>query len=381
MRYVPFGSHGFPVSRLGFGTMRLPTRKEGEQEKIDRPAAISLIRRGIDGGITYVDTAYGYHNGESEVVTGLALKEGYRERVTLTTKLPPWVLNEEKDMDRVLDEQLKKLDVPYVDFYILHALNRDSFAKLQSFHYQDFLRRALKDGRIRHTGFSFHDDHETFLKILHDCDFWSMAQIQFNYLDDDKQATEAGLRAAGKAGVPIVVMEPLRGGALANPPENVARCIAENEKRRGAVEWAFAYVADYPEVATILSGMSNQQQLDDNLRIFDGLQVGGLTEADKQFVGELKRAYLSRMPVGCTGCAYCQPCPQDVRIPRIFGLYNESRMFDRPGQFQSGYRSMQEKNQDAFHCVRCGHCEGVCPQQLPIMDWLARIDREYQDQK
>lgn len=381
MQYVSFGSHGFSVSRLGFGTMRLPTQKEDGQEKINRPEAIALLRRGIDQGITYVDTAYGYHNGESEIVTGLALKEGYREKVTLTTKLPPWVLKEEKDMNRVLDEQLKKLDVPYVDFYILHAMNRDTFAKLQSFHYQDFLRQALKDGRIRHTGFSFHDDYQTFLQILNDWDGWGMAQIQFNYLDDDKQATEAGLQEAGKRGVPIVVMEPLRGGALANPPANVAQKIAENEKQRSAVEWAFAYIADYPQVATILSGMSNEQQLDDNLRIFDGLTVGGMTEEDKRFVQSLKQAYLSRMPVGCTGCAYCQPCPQDVRIPRIFGAYNESKMFDRPGQFLHAYGELADKGLDASHCVQCGHCESVCPQQLPIIDWLQRVDAEFRQQK
>lgn len=381
MQYVPFGAHGFPVSRLGFGTMRLPTQKEDGQEKINRPEAIALLRRGIDRGITYVDTAYGYHNGESEIVTGLALKEGYREKVTLTTKLPPWVLKEEKDMNRVLDEQLKKLDVPYVDFYILHAMNRDSFAKLQSFHYQDFLCQALKDGRIRHTGFSFHDDYKTFMQILDDWDQWGMAQIQFNYLDDDKQATEAGLKEAGKRGVPIVVMEPLRGGALANPPANVAKKIAENKKRRGAVEWAFAYIADYPQVAAILSGMSSQEQLDDNLRIFDTLTVGGMTEEDKRFIHSLKEAYLSRMPVGCTGCAYCQPCPQDVRIPRIFGAYNESKMFDRPGQFTRAYADMAEKRQDASRCVRCGHCESVCPQQLPIMDWLQRVDAEFRQQE
>lgn len=361
--------------------MRLPMETVDNKQVIDRATAISMIRHGIDQGITYVDTAYGYHNGESEIVVGQALKEGYRERVTLTTKCPPWVLKTEADLNKVLDEQLKKLDVPYVDNYILHALNKDSFAKFQSFHYKDFLRQAMKDGRIRRTGFSFHDDRETFFHILNDWDQWGMCQIQFNYLDDQEQATEAGLREAGRRGIPVVIMEPLRGGSLANPPANIQAMMDQNEKKRSAVEWAFAFVADYPEVATILSGMSTPEQLEDNLRIFDTLTVGGMTEEDRKFAQALKQAYLARMPVKCTGCAYCQPCPQGVHIPDIFECYNSSNMFDQPDRFQRRYAHLIRQNSDASHCVQCGACEGVCPQQLPIIDWLQRIDREYQETK
>ena len=378
MQYVPFGPHGFSVSRLGFGCMRLPVKKvEDDQYRIDRETAISMIRRGIDGGITYVDTAYPYHGGESEIVVGLALKNGYREKVTLTTKLPIWAVNEEKDMNRLLDEQLKKLDVPSVDFYLLHAMSRDRLDKMQAFHYQDFCREALSDGRVKHIGFSFHDDKETFFKILNDWDGWGLAQIQFNYLDDQEQATVEGLREAGRRSIPIVVMEPLRGGALANPPANVKELMDKSEVKRSPVEWAFAYVADYPEVATILSGMSTPEQLEDNLRIFDTLTVGGMTDKDRQFAKELKQAYLSRMPVKCTACQYCQPCPQDVHIPDIFQAYNNAKMFDRPGQFVRSYARLEEKGFDASHCVQCGACESACPQHLFIIDWLQRIDGEY----
>lgn len=381
MQYVPFGSHGMDVSRLGFGMMRLPTRKEGENEVIDRERAIALVRRGIDGGITYVDTAYGYHRGESEIVTGLALKDGYRERVTLTTKLPPWEVKEEKDLNRLLDEQLKKLDQPYVDFYILHAMDQGNYDKLCAFHYKDFLKQALKDGRIRHTGFSFHDKKEVFLHILHDFDQWGMAQIQYNYLDDQEQATEEGLKEAGRMGVPIVVMEPLRGGALAKAPANVAEMMESFEKKRSAVEWAFAYVANYAQVATILSGMSNEAQLEDNLRIFDTLKVHGLSEKELSFIRQLKQAYLSRMPVKCTGCSYCMPCPQEVHIPQIFESYNQSKMFDQPQRFLSSYAHAVEKRYDASKCVQCGHCESVCPQHLPISEWLGKIHQEYEQGK
>ena len=377
MQYVKFGRHDADVSRLGYGTMRLPTKKEGEKTVIDRSEAISLIRRAIDGGVTYVDTAYMYHDGESEIVTGLALKDGYREKVQLTTKLPPWFCNEEKDMNRVLDEQLKKLDVPYLDNYLLHALNRDSFAKLQSFHYQDFLSQAIRDGRIRRAGFSFHDDKETFFKILNDWDRWDLCQIQFNYLDDQEQATVEGLREAGKRGVAVIIMEPLRGGALANPPQNVKDMMAAFPKQRSAVEWAFAYVADHPEVSTILSGMSNREQVEDNLKIFDTLTVNGLTDGERAFCKELKQAYLSRMPVKCTGCAYCQPCPQDVHIPNIFRPYDQSKMFDHPDRFAREYAGLIEKGFDASKCVQCGSCESVCPQHISIIDWLQKIDQEY----
>ncbi|MBQ4640596.1 MAG: aldo/keto reductase [Clostridia bacterium] len=379
MQYVPFGKHGFDVSRLGMGCMRLPTMEKDGKRVIDREKAIEMIRYGIDQGINYVDTAYGYHDGESEVVAGLALKDGYREKVTLTTKLPVWLVKEEKDMNRLLDEQLKKLDVPYLDFYILHALNKDRMEQMRALNYKNFLKEALADGRIRHTGFSFHDGKEAFLDILHDYDNWGMAQIQFNYLDDDKQATEDGLIAAGKAGVPIVIMEPLRGGALANPPQDVKALMEGHEKKKSAVEWAFSYIADYAEVATILSGMSNMQQLQENLKVFENLTVGGLTEGDKAFIRELKKAYLARIPIGCTGCRYCVPCPNNVRIPDVFHAYNENTMLGQEWKWSWNYRNMVESGSDASKCVSCGACEGQCPQGLPIIDLLKRIDTEYKN--
>ena len=377
MQKVPFGKLGFDVSRLGMGCMRLPTMQQDGKTVIDREAAISMIRSGIDQGINYVDTAYPYHDGESEIVVGQALKDGYREQVKLATKLPIWLVKEEKDMNRLLDEQLKKLDVPYVDFYLLHAMNKDRMELMRSLNYKKFFQEALSDGRIRHAAFSFHDDKDCFLDILHDYDNWSMAQIQYNYLDDDKQATEEGLKAAGKAGVPLVIMEPLRGGALANPPADVQQLMDGYEVKRSAVEWAFSYVANYAEVATILSGMSNQQQLDENIRIFDSLTVGGLTDADKAFVKQIKETYLARVPIGCTGCRYCVPCPNDVFIPSVFHSYNENAMLGQDWKHNWGYGNLVKDGHDASKCVGCGAGEAQCPQSLPIIELLSRIDGEY----
>ena len=374
MNYVPFGRLGFDVSRLGFGMMRLPTVKdERGSERIDRPAAIRMVRHAIDRGLNYVDTAYGYHGGESEVVTGLALKEGYRERVKLATKLPQWLVHEHADMDRLLDEQLKRLGLPYVDFYLLHALNREAFHKLQRLDYKSFIRRAKSDGRIRHIGFSFHDEHEAFLEIIDDYEGWDMAQIQLNYLDDEYQAGEAGMRYAGERGISIVVMEPLRGGAIANPPGSVRALMDRYEKQYSPVEWAFRYAGDFKEVVTILSGMSNMEQVKDNLDIFSRVAVNSLSEKDRAFVRELKKAYLERIAIGCTRCDYCQPCPEGVLIPRMFAAVNDAYMFEDDARFDSAYREILRLDGGADRCVACGQCEDACPQHLPIIRLLEEV--------
>ena len=374
MNNVPFGRLGFDVSRLGFGMMRLPAVKDEKgEERIDRPEAIRMVRHAIDRGVSYVDTAYGYHGGESEIVTGLALKDGYRDRVKLATKLPQWLVHEHADMDKLLDEQLKKLGLPYVDFYLLHALNRNAFHKLQSLDYKSFIRRAKADGRIRHIGFSFHDEHDAFLEIVDDYNGWDMAQIQLNYLDDEYQAGEAGMRYAGERGISVVVMEPLRGGAIANPPGSVRALMDQYEKQYSPVEWAFRYAGDFKEVVTILSGMSSMEQVKDNLDIFSRVTVGNLSEKDRAFFRELKKAYLERIAIGCTKCDYCQPCPQGVLIPRIFAAVNDACMFEDDARFDSAYREILRLGGGADRCVACGQCEDACPQNLPIIRLLEEV--------
>ena len=263
-------------SILGFGCMRFPTTPDG---KIDEAEAIRMIRHAIDNGVTYIDTAYPYHGGESEVVVGKALQDGYREKVILTTKLPCWSVHCHEDMMKLLDEQLEKLQTDHVDFYILHALNNGRLDEMNSYDYKGFYKEALTQGKIRYPGFSFHDNAEAFLRVLNDWDQWKMAQVQMNILDDENQATLAGIREAGKRGIGVVIMEPLRGGMLANPPADVKAVYEAFEDKRSPVEWAFRYLYAMPEVVTILSGMSNWEQTIENLRIFDIPERPVLTEA------------------------------------------------------------------------------------------------------
>ncbi len=376
MQYVDLIKDEFKTSRLGFGLMRLPTVQDGDKRVVDRARAIAMIRHGIDRGVNYVDTAYMYHDGESEIVAGLALKDGYRAKVRLTTKLPLGEVKEKGDMDRLLDEQLKKLDVPYVDFYLMHAFNKGSFDKLTALDYHEFLDRAQRDGRVKRVGFSFHDDADTFLRILSDYD-WGLAQVQYNYLDVRNQACESGVIVAGKRGVPIVVMEPLRGGALANPPEEIKAAVASHKSGLTPVQWAFKFVADYPEVKVILSGMSDEEQLEQNLDTFDTLTPGGMTDEDKAFVATLRDMYEKRVLIPCTGCAYCQPCPKNVDIPGIFHNVNEAHKMNNDNRMTFVYPGFVRRERDAGRCVACGQCERKCPQGIGIIAELAKIDEKY----
>jgi len=357
-------------SILGFGCMRFPTTPDG---KIDEAEAIRMIRHAIDNGVTYIDTAYPYHGGESERVVGKALQDGYREKVILTTKLPCWNVHCHEDMMKILDEQLEKLQTDHVDFYILHALNNGRLDEMNSYDYKGFYKEALAQGKIRYPGFSFHDNAEAFLRVLNDWDQWKMAQVQMNILDDENQATLAGIREAGKRGIGVVIMEPLRGGMLANPPADVKAVYEAFEDKRSPVEWAFRYLYAMPEVVTILSGMSNWEQTVDNLRIFDIPERPVLTEAENELFRSAKATYMARTKTRCTGCRYCQPCPMGVQIPRIFQGYDGTMLYAEP-DFTNGYARIIADEADASRCVQCGQCESNCPQSLPIIRYLQEID-------
>ena len=377
MQKIPFRNLGITVSRLGFGAMRLPTMQLDSKRVIDRKEAVAMIRHAIDQGVTYVDTAYPYHGGESELVMGEALQGGYREKVTLATKLPVWLVKKREDMDRYLDEQLTKLKTDHVDFYLLHALNKNTFGTMQKLNYQEFLDKAVQEGKIRYPAFSFHDGGELFLRIIDDYP-WKMAQIQLNLLDGEYQAGLAGMRYAAQKGVGIVVMEPLRGGALATPPAEVQALYDSYPIRRSSVEWAFRYLYNMPEVMTILSGMSAMEQVKDNLRIFESAAMNVVTPEEEALFAKVKEAYLSRIKTSCTGCNYCQPCPKNVAIPTIFRGYDNAAMLDKKPEFLGRYRSLLDEGKDAGQCVACGLCEKACPQHLPVIRYLKEIRAEFE---
>jgi len=366
MQKILFPGMDIEGSRLGLGCMRLPM--DGDQ--VDEAKAIKLIRSAIDSGINYIDTAYPYHGGMSEVMVGKALQEGYREKVILATKLPPWKVNTYEDMEAILDEQLKKLQTDHIDFYLLHALNKDRFEMLKKLDYKKFLNDMLKKGKIKYPAFSFHDNAQVFLDILNDYP-WRMAQVQMSILDTNAQATVKGMQAAREKGMAVVVMEPLRGGSLATAPKEVQALYDAFPVKRTPVEWALRFLYDMPEVTVVLSGMSNETQLAENIETFKAAKANVMGTDEKELIEKVVKAYLSRIKTGCTGCEYCQPCPKDIKIPHIFQGYDRALMFDNLQGFYKRYVKCVEGN-----CIKCGTCEAACPQQLPIMRYLEEIEAD-----
>jgi predicted aldo/keto reductase-like oxidoreductase len=376
MRYRDFGSLDFRPSALGFGTMRLPVHKgdDGKPDfaRIDAGEATAMLRRAIDGGVNYVDTAWMYHEGESEKWLGQALKGGYRERVKIATKMPVWDVKQPGDFDRILGEQLDRLGEDRIDFYLLHSLDAR--------HWQDVLdqgqlvaaERALADGRIGHLGFSFHGTYEVFEEILAATDLWEFCQLQFNYMDEDEQAGRKGLDLAASRGLGVIVMEPIRGGMLAhNLPPRIERLWGEAPVERTPAEWALQWVWSVPEVSFVLSGMSTMQQVQDNLAAAGRSRPGLLTADELALVARVRDAYRELSPIPCTACRYCMPCPQGVNIPEILGLYNDAHMYGAPARQRLMY-SFLDDGERADSCTACGECESVCPQGIAVSGWMEK---------
>ncbi|HBP38566.1 MAG TPA: aldo/keto reductase [Clostridiales bacterium] len=378
MEYREFSRSGIRASLFGIGCMRLPLipQPEGQVDgaKVDVAEAIRMIRYGIDHGVTYIDTAWGYHGGASEKVVGLALRDGYRDRVNLATKLPVWEVKTADDFSRIFNAQLERLQTDHLDFYLLHALDRNSWAKVRDLGVLDFLDQKKKSGEIRCAAFSFHDQLPAFKEIV-DSYPWDMCQIQLNLLDSQYQAGLAGMRYAAERGIGVVVMEPLRGGMLAAPPPDVQAVWANAEFKRSQVEWAFRWLADKPQVRVILSGVSTMDQLQDNLRIFDAIGSSHLTAGDEEMIRKVQDLYRQKLKVGCTGCNYCVPCPSGVSIPDIFRIYNRYALNGDLEAAQKSYGGHIRRGSDASHCVSCGHCEEACPQKIQIIRMLAEADR------
>jgi predicted aldo/keto reductase-like oxidoreductase len=362
------------VSLLGFGCMRLPTLANGD---IDEAEAIAMIRYAIDHGVNYLDTAYGYHDGKSEVLVGKAIQDGYREKVNIATKLPVWLVKEPQDCARLFNEQLERLGVEMVDFYLLHALNRNSWQQALENEALEFLEQMQAEGRIRHVGFSFHDDLPAFREII-DAYPWDFCQIQFNYMDECHQAGLAGLKYAASKGLGVVIMEPLRGGRLVqNLPPEVEELFKNASVQRTPAEWALRWVADHPEVSIILSGMSRWSDVKENLRVLSEAEPQSLSKEELAVIAQAQEIYNQRVQIPCTDCRYCLPCPQNVAIPRIFRLFNEASMYNSFDGDRFLYEQLVSSNKDASQCIACGNCESVCPQQLEIIELLQMADRAF----
>lgn len=375
MQYREFGKRlNWQVSALGFGAMRLPIL-ENDTARIDEPQAIQMIRNGIDHGINYVDTAYGYHTGKSEVVVGKALKQGYREKVKLATKLPCWLINSREDMDTKLQEQLIRLDMPYIDFYLLHALSKDSWSKMQGLGVLEWAEKKIAEGVIGKLGFSFHDDYPAFKKIIDDYDSWTFCQIYINYLDQDKQATLEGMRYATEKGIAVVIMEPLRGGKLAQPTQHIQEIWDTSKIKRPPVQWALDWLWTQPEISLVLSGMSTLQQVEENLVYADESRIGKLSPTELDMIENVRQEYLSLIRVNCTACRYCMPCPNNVNIPELFGIYNEAAMFETWEPMKKRYQDIQGKKASVDYCLECGVCEEACPQFILIPERLLEVQK------
>ena len=333
-----------------------------------------MLRYAIDNGVNYVDTAYPYHEGQSEVVVGKALKDGYRDKVKLATKLPVWMVTGPEDFDRLLDEQLKKLETEAIDFYLLHALNQSRWRDIVLKH--DVLERAaaaLADGRIVHLGFSFHDEYERFEEIVDGSDLWSFCQIQYNYMDTENQAGTRGLKLAAGKGLAVVVMEPLMGGRLAEPPENIRETMESFAVRRSPVEWALDWLWDQPEVSVVLSGMSTMSQVEEDLRIAAASRIGAFGPAEQELIARVREQYNARTVIPCTKCGYCMPCPNGLNIPGNFELFNFAHLYDDVTAARFRYKVMLNEGQRAESCIDCGVCAELCPQKIAISEWMTKV--------
>lgn len=371
MRYRTFGRLQWQPSALGFGMMRLPIL-ENDPGRIDEPLATQMLHYAIDHGVNYVDTAYGYHRGNSEAFVGRALQGGYREKVRLATKLPCWLVKEQDDFDRYLDEQSQRLQTEKVDFYLLHALNQESWQRMRDLRILERAERALADGRIGAIGFSFHDRYEVFQEIIDAYDGWTFCQIQYNYMDEENQAGRRGLEYAAGKGLGVVVMEPVRGGQLANPPPPIQELWDSAPRQRSPAEWALQWVWNHPEVSLLLSGMSTMEQVRENIASAERSGPGNLSAEELALIARVRDMYRRLAPIPCTGCEYCQPCPNEVKIPRIFEIYNEAMMYGTPEQARMFYGWLKEEER-ADRCAACGECEEKCPQDIAIIEWLARV--------
>ncbi|MGN0707318.1 MAG: aldo/keto reductase [Faecalibacterium sp.] len=374
MEYRNWNKNNISTSLLGFGCMRLPKTPDGA---IDEPRAAALLNAARNAGVNYFDTAYPYHGGESEPFVGRTIAQWPRESFYLATKLPLWLCKTLDDAKRIFEEQLQRLGVEYFDFYLMHALHKSRYDAAKEIGIVDWLWEQKAAGRIRNLGFSFHDNYAALEHIIRDQP-WDFCQLQYNYLDTDdraeEQAGDRGYALAAELDIPVIVMEPIKGGTLANLPPDAAAPLRAMRPDLSMASWALRWVGTHPNVKVILSGMSDEAQVTDNLSTFE--RFAPLTDAESAAVSQVAEVLRSRIRIGCTGCRYCMPCPMGVDIPDNFSAWNRYAMFGQADAARESWHNRFPEQEKAKNCVRCGKCEAACPQHLPIRDALAQLQQE-----
>jgi predicted aldo/keto reductase-like oxidoreductase len=381
MNYRVVPKTGDKISVLGFGCMRLATRLG----RIDEVKVEKQIRYAIEQGVNYFDTAYPYHIGESERFLGKVFKDRIlREKVKIATKLPSWLVKKREDMDSILEEQLKKMQLDFIDYYLVHSIHsRDMWDKLKSLGILEFLDEAKEKGRIKHVGFSAHCDIQTFKNII-DAYNWEMCQIQYNFLDENNQAGTEGLKYAAERNIAIFIMEPLRGGNLSNKvPKQVQQLWDTAKTKRSPAEWAFKWIWNHKEVTCVLSGMNNDEHIRENINVANTTEPNSLSKAEIELIEKVRDKYKELTKVPCTACAYCMPCPVGVNIPECFSKYNDMYMFGKMSakvMYSVNIGGVTaSKPARASQCKSCGKCEQHCPQHIEIRKELKNVASEFDD--
>lgn len=374
MKYRKFC--GEDVSILGFGAMRLPIVGK-DTKNIDVEKAEAMLDYALKKGVNYIDTAYPYHGGESEKFVGNYLKKRRnRKDIFLATKLPPWQVKEEADFDRLFEEQLKKLQTDYIDFYLLHALGDKSWKKIKKLKVLDWCEKKKKEGKIKHVGFSFHDEYKVFKKIVEAWDKWEFCQIMYNYMDTRYQAGERGIRLAVKNNIDLIVMEPIRGGQLAKePPAEIKKLWDKFSLKRSYADSALQWIWHHKEIPLVLSGMTTMQHVKENIVSAENAKVELFSEKEMDLFKKIRRTFLKRSPIRCTSCKYCEPCPQGVAISSILGAYMMKEIYDDPERPKMIYNNFIKEENHADKCIECGECEPKCPQKVPIIKSLKKAHK------
>ena len=361
---------GVETSLLGFGCMRFPVTADG---KIDEPEAERMLDRAIAAGVNYIDTAYPYHDGASEPFVGRVLQKYDRDSYYLATKLPVWLVNSREDVDKYFEEQLKRLQTDHIDFYLMHAMSAERWKAMLEVGCVERLEELQAEGRIRNLGFSFHDNYEAFEEII-DYRDWDFCQIQLNYIDADEPDVRKLYDKAEARQVPLVIMEPIRGGSLATCANDILEEFKSLDPKASPASFALRWVGTLPNVKVILSGMSTMEQVEDNLATFDHFQP--LSDKEKATIDKIVAMMKSRIQNGCTGCRYCMPCPAGVDIPGCFRAWNSYHMYQNYNVVRWQWENDLGAAHQAKNCIKCGKCETACPQHLPIREDLVKAQTD-----